>query len=52
MFDKEEKENILDEYFDALKGNADSEINIIKLELINNPFLDSMKDILFQELIK
>ena len=50
VFDKEEKENILDEYFDSLKTNADNEINIIKLELINNPFLDAMKDILFQEI--
>ena len=51
VFDKEEKENILDEYFDILKSdNQDNEINIIKLELINNPFLDAMKDILFQEI--
>ena len=49
VFDKEEKENILDDYFEKLK-NKKEEINVIKLELINNPFIDAMKDILFQEI--
>ena len=49
VFDKEEKENILDEYFEKLK-NKKEEINVVKLELINNPFMDAMKDILFQEI--
>jgi hypothetical protein len=49
VFDKEEKENILDEYFEKIK-NTKNEININKLELINNPFTDAMKDILFQEI--
>lgn len=54
VFDKEEKENILDEYFDILKNknNKKNEINVVKLELINNPFLDAMKEILFQEIKK
>ena len=50
VFDKEEKENILDIYFDKLKDNKDNEINIVKFELINNPYIDAMKDILFQEI--
>ena len=55
VFDKEEKENILDIYFDKLKGvdnkdNNENEINVVKLELMNNPFIDAMKDILFQEI--
>ena len=49
VFDKEEKENILDDYFEKLK-NKKEEINVVKLELINNPFIDAMKDILFQEI--
>ena len=49
VFDKEEKENILDDYFEKLK-NKKEEINVVKLELINNPFMDAMKDILFQEI--
>ncbi len=53
VFDKEEKENILDEYFDILKNkddNKNNEINIVKLEIINNPFKEAMTDILFQEI--
>ena len=53
LFDKEEQENILDIYFDILKNkdiNKEKEINVVKLEIINNPFKDAMKDILFQEI--
>ena len=53
VFDKEEKENILDIYFEKVKNknnNKDNEVNILKLEIINNPFIDAMKDILFQEI--
>ena len=55
VFDKEEKENILDIYFDKLKNidnkdNKENEINVVKLELMNTPFIDAMKDILFQEI--
>jgi hypothetical protein len=48
VFDKEEKEDILDEYFEKIKNNKI--INIIKLDIINNPFLEAMKDILFNEI--
>ena len=52
VFDKEENENILDIYFEQLKNNnnLNNDINILKLEIINNPFIDAMKEILFQEI--
>ena len=53
LFDKEEQENILDIYFNILKNediNKEKEINVVKLEIINIPFKDAMKDILFQEI--
>ena len=52
VFDKEENENILDIYFEKLKNNnnLNNDINILKLEIINNPFIDAMKEILFQEI--
>ena len=50
VYDKEEKENILDIYFDKLRNNDKTEIKITKIELINNPYMDAMKEILFKEI--
>ena len=51
IFNKEEKdndENILDIYFEKIKNN--NEIIVEKIDMINNPYLDAMKNILFQEI--
>ena len=52
VFTKEEKndENILDIYFNKIKQEKDNEILVEKIDMINNPYLDTMKDILFQEI--
>ena len=52
VFTKEEKndENILDIYFNKIKQEKDNEILVKKIDMINNPYLDTMKDILFQEI--
>ena len=52
VFTKEEKndENILDIYFNKIKQEKDNEIVVEKIDMINNPYLDTMKDILFQEI--
>ena len=45
-------ENILDDYFEKIKNekNGVGEVIIEKIEMINNPYIDTMKDILFQEI--
>ena len=45
-------ENILDFYFEKIKNekNGVGEVIIEKIEMINNPYIDTMKDILFQEI--
>ena len=43
-------ENILDIYFNKIKGEKENEILIENINMINNPYLDTMKDILFQEI--
>ena len=45
-------ENILDFYFEKIKNekNGVREVIIEKIEMINNPYIDTMKDILFQEI--
>ena len=45
-------ENILDVYFEKIKNekNGVGEVIIEKIEMINNPYIDTMKDILFQEI--
>ena len=52
VFTKEEKndENILDIYFNKIKQEKGNEILVEKIDMINNPYLDTMKDILFQEI--
>ena len=52
VFTKEEKNdvNILDIYFNKIKQEKDNEILVEKIDMINNPYLDTMKDILFQEI--
>ena len=49
--DNDNEENILDIYFNKIKNEKnDSCIIIEKIEMINNPYIDTMKDILFQEI--
>ena len=48
--DDNNEENILDIYFDKIKKEINNDIIIENIEIINNPFLDTMKDILFQEI--
>ena len=45
-------ENILDFYFEKIKNEkyGVGEVIIKKIEMINNPYIDTMKDILFQEI--
>ena len=45
-------ENILNDYFEKIKNekNGVGEVIIEKIEMINNPYIDTMKDILFQEI--
>ena len=43
-------ENILDIFFNKIKGEKENEILIENINMINNPYLDTMKDILFQEI--
>ena len=55
IFNGEEKEesndeNILDIYFNTIKSEKNNEIIIEKINIINNPYLDAMKEILFQEI--
>ena len=53
IFNKEENndENILDFYFQKIKDEKNkNEIIVENINLINNPYLDTMKDILFQEI--
>ena len=54
IFNKEEKEeneeNILDIYFNKIKNEKNNEIIVEKIDIINNPFVDMMKEILFQEI--
>ena len=55
IFNKEEKEDnydetILDIYFDKIKSEKENEIIVEKINIINNPYLDTMKEIIFQEI--
>ena len=52
VFNKADNNNekILDIYFNKIKQEKDNEIFVEKINLINNPYLDTMKDILFQEI--
>jgi hypothetical protein len=40
----------LDIYFNTIKSEKNNEIIIEKINIINNPYLDAMKEILFQEI--
>ena len=48
--DNNNEENILDIYFDKIKEKNNKEIIVEKIEIINNPYLDAMKNVLFQEI--
>ena len=40
----------MDIYFNKIKNEKNNEIIVEKIDIINNPFVDMMKEILFQEI--
>ena len=50
IINENNEENILNIYFDEIKKEKKGDIIIEKVEMINNPYIDTMKDILFKEI--